>query len=235
MLKQVRENALLGPEVYVDPTGHGWWVVAAIVGAIVGGVTAHQAGENPVVGALIGAAAGLVGGYLGSQVFAPAIAGSLGSAAETFAGGFLAGGIEFGTAGFFAGAGSALAAGGDFGDAMKAGGMGFATGFITGGIIQGTYMAGWQDVLHGMSREDVVQARLSRILAIRRGGDFQKATDLLNQLRKQHDMLIAGTRDIINGPVIDILEPHHFDLVASKTTGKFASIGFDYTPKTPRV
>ena len=53
--------------------------------------------------------------------------------------------------GFGSGLGAVLASGESFGNSLKAGGMGAAIGAVSGAAIQGSYVEGWQNSLHGYS------------------------------------------------------------------------------------
>lgn len=154
------------PLIYTDPTGEfalfaalGFLAkVAGIFSTAVSVVNAAATGDWQPVAAMAGA-------FVGAMLFAPigkslagCIAGKLGGSSYTFAGGFLIGGAEFATAGFGAGFGGALASGANIDEAFGAGLEGFASGFAIGGLIEGSYLAGWQDELHGMSREEVLEA-----------------------------------------------------------------------------
>ena len=82
----------------------------------------------------------------------------MGASAFSFAGGTLIGAVEFGMSGFGAGFGSALGSGAGFEEALKSGGMGAAMGAATGAAIEGSYLAGWQNTLHGANRNEVGKA-----------------------------------------------------------------------------
>lgn len=155
------------------------------------------------------------------------MAGSMGGFAETFAGGFLIGRMEFGITDFGAGFGGGLAQTGDVGTAFKSGAIGFATGFAYGGVVEGTYMAGLQDVLHGLSRDQVTQARLTRIAQLARNGQLDKAKSLWSQLAGKHDMLVTRINAIQPSVGFGV----HPDVFASKTTGELYGIGFDMKNK----
>ena len=109
---------------------------------------------------------GMAGGLLGGAAFGAigqkvglGMASAMGGAAYTFAGGAIAGAAEFAIGGFGAGFGAALAGGASLRDAVRTGAHGAAVGGITGAAIQGSYMAGWQNTLHGMSAGQVAQAQ----------------------------------------------------------------------------
>lgn len=136
--------------------------------------------------------------------------------------GFVIGGMEFGTGGFFGGTGNALAGGAKFGDAMKAGGIGFGMGFVTGGLIEGSYMAGWQNIAHGMSNDQYVEIKLNQINNLKQAGQLQAANDAFRQLNKSYNYLAAGRSEI----AFDI---QHGFLHAAKD-GSTKTMGFDATP-----
>jgi hypothetical protein len=103
-----------------------------------------------------GIAGGILGGIAGVS-WATGIAKGLGESSYTFGGGFLIGAAEMGTAGFGGGFGQSLGSGESFGEAMKAGGIGFGIGTLTGGLIEGSYLAGWQTFAHGISVSQLAQ------------------------------------------------------------------------------
>jgi len=167
------------PINYIDPSGYGWFkkFIGKILGAIAGVVTGVVTGNfmlgfqvfnfvnstftaattnnwGSFAGGIIGVA---VGGALGVWA-ASGVAGFLGDSAFTFGGGFLIGATEFGIAGFGAGFGSALGGGTSFGGSLKSGLITGGVSAIIGGIVEGSYLAGWQNSLHGMDREAVGKA-----------------------------------------------------------------------------
>ncbi len=167
----VRNN----PLKYIDPTGHGWFKKfwRQIVGAVatiasvlipplapaiwavnfaISAVTAIQ--HKSLGGFLGGLIGGAIGGALGHSV-GLGLASSFGESAYTFLGGAVGGAAEFGLSGFGAGFGAAVGSGASFSDALRAGGAGAASGAIMGAAIQGSYMAGWQQVAHGYSIAEV--------------------------------------------------------------------------------
>ena len=132
------------PMVYIDPTGHwfGWDdLVAAVVGAVVGGVSAAIQGGDILQGAAIGAVAGWVGyntfGAAASEVSHWGIAGGMGapSAGMTSAGQF-AGYVVGGAAGGATSGGmSAGFNGGNVAQGILLGaGYGAAIGAAVGGL-----------------------------------------------------------------------------------------------------
>jgi len=164
------------PVNLIDPLGYGWvkkfWrsivgiattVISALapplapaMWAINTAISAYTAIDSGNFGGFIG---GVVGGmYLGSvgADFSAFIGASMGSFANSFTGGFIQGAVEFGMAGFGAGFAGTLTSGGSFSEAIEAGGMGAAIGGSVGGVMQGSYMAGWQDIFHGNSRAKIL-------------------------------------------------------------------------------
>lgn len=157
---------------YVDPTGHSWlskyWQTAASIVTTVVSIlapplapammainfaisayTAVQTGN--VLGLTGGIIGGAVFGAIGKSIAGNLITANIGDLAYKFAGGAIEGAVEFGISGFGAGFGAALASGENFKDSLRAGGVGAAIGAATGSIIQGSYKAGWQNSLHGIS------------------------------------------------------------------------------------
>ena len=121
-------------------------------------ISAYTAVETKSLGAFAG---GLIGGAIGGGLgigVGKALAGALGANSFNFLGGAIIGAGEFGMAGFGSGFGSAVGSGASFRDSLKAGGMGAAIGAATGAIIEGSYLAGWQNKLHGLSRNAIGKA-----------------------------------------------------------------------------
>jgi hypothetical protein len=58
-----------------------------------------------------------------------------------------------------AGLGAGLASGQSFPQALKSAGIGAGLGAVTGAIIEGSYMAGWQSSMHGLSKGEIEAAR----------------------------------------------------------------------------
>ncbi len=158
------------PINYVDPTGHSWksfWksivgiaatvlsiafpVLAPVMWAVNFSISAYTAIQT---GNILGLAGGIVGGAVFGAIgkgFALGVAARMGDLGRSFIGGAIGGTIEFGMGGFGSGFGAALASGESFKESLSAGGIGAAIGGITGAAIQGSYIAGWQDSLHGYS------------------------------------------------------------------------------------
>jgi len=80
--------------------------------------------------------------------------------ANSFLGGAILGAVEFGIGGFGSGFGAALASGSSFNTALSYGAMGAASGAVAGAIIEGSYMAGWQNKAHGLSKDKIAAARV---------------------------------------------------------------------------
>jgi len=162
------------PVAYVDPSGHGWFskffgIISTIASILLPplapalwaaniGISAYTAIQT---GNVLGFVGGIVGGaILGSigKNIAVGIAGRAGLESaynNSFWGGAIGGAIEFGAGGFGSGFGAALASGESFSDSLGAGGIGAAAGGIMGAAIQGSYIAGWQDSVHGYSIPEV--------------------------------------------------------------------------------
>jgi len=159
------------PINYVDPSGHSWFskhwreivgVVTTVISMFVPvlapamwlvntAISAYTAIETNSLAAFAGGMiGGMVGGGLGQGV-GKAFAGALGANSFTFLGGAIIGAGEFGVSGFASGFGGAVASGASFKDSLRAGGMGAAMGAVTGAIIEGSYLAGWQHGMHGLS------------------------------------------------------------------------------------
>ena len=119
---------------------------------------AMSAAQTRNWGGFAGAVAGgMIGGWAGGGL-AGQLAGTLGNSAFTFAGGFAIGAVEMGLGGFGAGFGGALGSGASMGQALKAGAIGGAIGAVTGRLMEGSYLAGWQHSLHGMDYNQVGKA-----------------------------------------------------------------------------
>jgi len=78
---------------------------------------------------------------------------------KTFLGGAIIGAVEFGLGGFGSGFGASLSSGRSFTESLKAGAAGAAIGAVTGAVIEGSYRAGWQKTLHGLSDEEFSKAQ----------------------------------------------------------------------------
>jgi len=172
------------PINYTDPTGHGWWKklwnkvkswIGHAVGAVMGTIAFVASGFNPlaafqvysfVSGAINSAGSGNLGafaiGTAASFALGPlakgiglSVAKALGGMAETFIGGALIGAAEFGAAGFASGFVTEYARTGSGSSALRAGAWGAAIGGAIGAAVEGSYMAGWQDKMHGVSKADL--------------------------------------------------------------------------------
>jgi len=167
-----------------DPTGHSfkswfkkhWQEIVSVITSVVSifvpvlapvmwavnmGISAYTAVQT---GSVIGFAGGIVGGAVFGAIgksLALGMVGSIGQSAWTFTGGAITGAVEFGLGGFGSGFGASLASGRSFTESIKAGAAGAAIGAVTGAAIQGSYMAGWQDSLHGYSYGEAALAQAS--------------------------------------------------------------------------
>ena len=92
---------------------------------------------------------------------------------------FIVGAVEFGISGFGAGFVGALSSGASFSEAIKAGGIGAAAGAVAGGIIQGSYHAGWQKSMHGY--DDPRIAARNREVGLYRGYNDIAPGDLAHE------------------------------------------------------
>jgi RHS repeat-associated protein len=209
----------------IDPSGLGWWKdLWKGIGDFFSNLGKSIA-DNPGV-FIAGVAGGFAFGVIGATI-AKGIGGFLGAASETFLGGAIIGSVEFGIGGFGAGLASGFASGMSAGEAFRNAGYGAVAGAILGVAIEGSYMAGWQDVLHGASREEIIQARLDRIAGLARSGDPQ-AINLWNELASKHDMLLTRTNSISATKGFGL----HPDIFASKTTKEILGAGFDMKSKS---
>ena len=174
------------PIRYVDPTGHSWkeWI-GHIIGAVAGIFITAISGGNAWLGlqtysfwsgainsAISGNWGGFAGGMAGSIVggalgigAASGIYKAFGESAFSFGAGFLGGAAEFGLSGFGVGFGSTLGAGGSFNDALQSGLIAGGVSAVAGGIIQGSYLAGWQNQLHGTDRRQVYESAIKQLRA----------------------------------------------------------------------
>ena len=172
------------PLKYTDPTGYGWFkkfwksivsIVTPIVSIIAPPVAPAMMAINTAIGATTAIESGnplsFVGAVVGGAVFGgvgKSLASSIASTmtksfTNSFIGGAIIGSVEFGIAGFGAGLGAGLASGQSFPQALKSAGIGAGFGAATGAIIEGSYMAGWQNSMHGLSEGEIEAARASRI------------------------------------------------------------------------
>ncbi len=174
------------PITYIDPTGHAFWDsfkkwIGNIVGAIAGIAATIMSGGNVLAGfqvysfasgminAGIGAFSGDwsgvgagIGGMVGSVFgWQAGVAGGalLSNAVPKFVVGAAVGAMEFGSSGFGAGFGGAIGGGSSFKDAVTSGLVIGGVSAIAGAIMEGSYMAGWQSVLHGATVEDIANAK----------------------------------------------------------------------------
>jgi hypothetical protein len=165
------------PINYIDPTGYGWFkkffgkifgAIAAVVGTILSGGNImvgfqcfnffNSLGNAVNTGNWGGFAGGLAGGILGGiagGAWAGSLVKSFGSTSFRFGQGFLIGAAEMGPAGFGAGFGGALGSGESFGEAMQAGAISGGISAGIGGLVEGSYLSGMQNIAHGMSAAEV--------------------------------------------------------------------------------
>jgi len=141
-------------------------------------------------------------------------------------------GLEFGIGGFGAGFGSAIGAGKSIGEAFAAGGLGFASGFALGFAAGYSYTAGWQSVLHGAdiashNRAAELKAYMEQYNMLMLKGRIQEAADLKLFVMKNYDFYAWCTTDIFKSMPLY----QHVDVIASKTTGEFAGVKFDWVGK----
>jgi len=166
------------PLVYTDPSGHFWKSIFGFLSSIISIIFPPLAPAMWVINTAISAfgaiqsgnIGGFIGGMIGGAVFGGlgksiglSLSSAMGESAFSFMGGAIVGAVEFGIAGFGAGFGAALGSGAGFSDALMAGGMGAASGAVNGAAIQGSYMAGWQDKAHGLSREEIYEGGIKRL------------------------------------------------------------------------
>ena len=175
------------PVKYVDPSGHFFSLIAAIVGAIIGavtgGVAAHQAGGDIWKGVLFGAAVGFIAGGI-AQGVGTAMADAMQTGGISIIEGAIMTGTEFGIAGFGAGATAGYAGGkGSAGDVFKSAGIGFASGFAVGAVVGATYTAGWQDWIHGVDTQEINSLYNQAEKALE-GGNFQAYAEAASKLSK---------------------------------------------------
>lgn len=232
------------PITYIDPSGHSWkdWL-GHLIGAVAGVAATIFSGGNVLAGFQVysfasgminaGIAAvsgdwsgvgagigGMVGGYFGWQ--AGVAGGALFSdAVPKFVVGFTVGAIEFGAAGFGAGFGGALAGGASIGDAARVGLIGGGIGAVAGGIIEGSYRAGWQSWGHGATNDQINAAKLelqvrqmdnntltaewARVLRSDNGGVSDYGIALTKEVMRRGTFprLVERTTDNIRDAIID--------------------------------
>ncbi len=177
------------PITYIDPTGHAFWDsfkkwIGNIVGAVAGIAATIMSGGNVLAGfqvysfasgminAGIGAFSGDwsgvgagIGGMVGSVFgWQAGVAGGalLSNAVPKFVVGAAVGAMEFGSSGFGAGFGGAIGGGSSFKDAVTSGLVIGGVSAIAGAIMEGSYMAGWQSILHGATVEDIAAEKAQR-------------------------------------------------------------------------
>lgn len=163
------------PLRYTDPSGYGfkdWWqtivgIATTIVSIFVPPLAPAMIAINTAISAVTAIAeknvAGFVGGLVGGAIFG-GIGKSIGSSiagtmSSSFMAGAIVGAVEFGIGGFGAGLGAGLASGRGLPSALKSAGFGAATGAVMGAAIEGSYMAGWQKSIHGLSKAEIAAAQ----------------------------------------------------------------------------
>jgi hypothetical protein len=204
----------------VDPTGHSWFskffknlgkAIAANPWAFVAGIAV---------------------GIFAAWAIAPMIAGLSGAMAASGAGvtfweGFVLGGMELGIPAFAGTLAGGLVGGEKVGTAFKNAAIVGGITFVTAGLIEGSYAEGWQKSIHFEDvRADSVKAQMEKYNDLALQGRFQEAMDVKLSLMKNYDFCARGTTDIW------IPAYQHVDVVASKTTGEFAGVKFDWTGKS---
>ena len=209
------------PINYVDPTGHSWFSkFFKNLGKAIAG--------NP--GAFI---AGLVVGLFTAWAMGPLIASlsdamAASGAGTTFWEGFVLGGMELGIPAFTGTLAGGVAGGHNFGTALKNAAIVGGITFVTAGLIEGAYAEGWQKSIHFTDvRADSVKAQMEKYNSLSLQGRFQEAMDVKLALMKNYDFYGFGTTDIIKG----LPAYQHVDVMASKTTGEFAGVKFDWVGK----
>jgi RHS repeat-associated protein len=146
------------PINYTDPSGLGWrsfWKKFGGYFGLAGSfINAINTGDWNQFGrmAMITAAA-MFAAAVASWAIAPMISGLSGSMAAsgagvTFGEGFILGGMELGIPAFAGTLAGGLAGGEKFSTALKNAAIVGGATFVTGGLIEGSYSAGWQDKIH---------------------------------------------------------------------------------------
>ena len=213
------------PINYTDPTGHSWKSFWKKVGDFFSNIGKGIA-ANP--GAFI---AGLAVGLFVAWAIAPMISSLSGAMAAsgsgiTFGEGFILGGMELGIPAFAGTLAGGLAGGENFGTALKNAAIVGGTTFVTAGLIEGTYAAGWQKSWHfNDARAESVKGQMGKYNLLEKQGRFQEAMDVKTSLMKNYDFYGNAKSNIIGRGI------QHIDTVASKTTGEFAGVKFDWVGK----
>ncbi len=215
------------PLNYVDPTGHSWFSkFFKKVGEFFENLV-----KNPV-SFIAGFVGGLVFGFVGMTI-AKGIGVFLGGASESFFGGAIMGTVEFGMGGFGSGLASGLAGGMSFNEAISNAGYGAAAGAILGIGIEGSYMAGWQNVAHGLSKNELYKAQVDHYKSLVNQGRLQQAIDYKNSVLAQHVRVEVGLKGIAPTHTgIEIKGTGYFDgrwgknpILPDSMLGKIETIG----------
>jgi len=216
----------------VDPSGLGWFkkfwqsivgvastIISILVPPLAPAMMAINFGISAYNAIQTGNIAGLAGGMIGGAVFgaigkeiALGMSGAMGSSAFSFGGGALIGAVEFGAGGFGAGFGASLAGGESLKDSLKAGGMGAAAGAAMGAVIEGSYMAGWQNSLHGASRTEVYEGGIRRLHALSVNAN-DKTTAVMGSRPVEKYGVKWGRHRYVAGRI------GHFEMGSDETTG----------------
>ena len=167
------------PIVYIDPSGHFWWLIAALIGAIIGAATgaisAAVQGGNIGLGAAFGAVVGAFSGVAAMGFKEMMMGAFVGKIISPVVGGMITG-TEFAIGGFGSGLITGYAGGaGSIGDMFSQAGIGAATGFGIGFAVGYSYTAGWQNTVHGANtqehnanvRQQITQKYEAQIRALR--------------------------------------------------------------------
>jgi RHS repeat-associated protein len=210
----------------VDPSGHSWW--SKFWKGV--GEFFENIFKNPIP-----FIASLFAAVVTSWAIAPMIKGLSGAMAVsgkgvTFWEGFILGGVEVGSPAFTGTLAASLAGGDKFSTAIKNAFIGGGITFVTAGLIEGAYAEGWQKVVHFQDvREDSVKAQIEKYNILENQGRFQEAMDVKTSLMKNYDFYADAKSNIIGRGI------QHIDKVASKTTGEFAGIKFDWVGKESKL
>jgi RHS repeat-associated protein len=216
------------PINYTDPTGHFKFkdfamtiasiAVAMICPALSPAMWMVNTGVSAYTAASSGNMLGFVGGLAGGAVFgalgkgiARGLSGVMEKAAYNGFGGALIGAVEFGVSGFGSGLTAAAASGANLRQAIRAGGQGAVMGSISGAMIQGSYIAGWQDQLHGLSRREIYENGIKRSYALSvKAGD--KTTAIVGSRPVEIGEIEVGRHRYIRG------RAGHFEMGPDATT-----------------
>ena len=151
-------------------------------------------------------------------------------AGVTFGEGFLIGGMEMGIPAFTGTLAGGLVGGEKFSTALKNAAIAGGTTFVTAGLIEGSYAEGWQKSIHFEDvRADSVKTQMEKYNSLAKQGRFQEAMDVKTSLMKNYDFYAQAKSDIL------VRQIQHADVVASKTTGEFAGLKFDWVGKNSKL